>query len=341
MGLPVIVDIVIGLAFIYLLLSLLASEIQELIATLLQWRAKHLKDSIVNLFASDVYSNHSVEKAVQLTRQVYQHPLIRGINQESRGLISNFFRGLTWFSSRIYRFFIGKVEGEFGDQKSAPSYIPKEAFATALLEQLGTKHFVERLIEAKFSEFVESTNHKVRSLLHQDNKALEKYSAVEDKFAQIEDEFLEKKIDLESAIRSMSELLEAFLDTIDNSPENRAFENLSEWKGRFFGRREKRILSGTENTVLEEIIEPDEKRVIENAGLNPTLEEIVESIDKGSKTYHTYKERFKRYEQKRLDTVYGDLVSFENFLHGFLQGLLQEERHTVSGAAPFDMKRVA
>jgi hypothetical protein len=41
MSFPVIVDIAIGLAFIYLLLSLLASEIQELIATILQWRAKH------------------------------------------------------------------------------------------------------------------------------------------------------------------------------------------------------------------------------------------------------------------------------------------------------------
>lgn len=36
MGLPIIVEITIGLAFIYLILSLLASEIQELITTVLQ-----------------------------------------------------------------------------------------------------------------------------------------------------------------------------------------------------------------------------------------------------------------------------------------------------------------
>jgi hypothetical protein len=40
MNLPVIIDIIIGLVFIYLSLSLLASEIQELIATVLLWRAK-------------------------------------------------------------------------------------------------------------------------------------------------------------------------------------------------------------------------------------------------------------------------------------------------------------
>ena len=85
MSLPVIVDIAIGLAFIYLMLSLLASEIQELIATILQWRAKHLQDSIVNLFASDVNSTHSVEKANKLAKNVYRHPLIRGLNQESKG----------------------------------------------------------------------------------------------------------------------------------------------------------------------------------------------------------------------------------------------------------------
>jgi flagellar biosynthesis protein FliR len=46
MSLPLILDIAIGLIFIYLILSLLASEIQELIATLLQWRAKHFPIAI-------------------------------------------------------------------------------------------------------------------------------------------------------------------------------------------------------------------------------------------------------------------------------------------------------
>lgn len=43
---PAFFDILIGLTFIYLILSLLASEIQELIAAFLQFRAKHLKKSI-------------------------------------------------------------------------------------------------------------------------------------------------------------------------------------------------------------------------------------------------------------------------------------------------------
>ncbi len=51
MNLPFILNVLISVVFIYLILSLLASEIQELITTLLQWRAKHLKDSIESLIS--------------------------------------------------------------------------------------------------------------------------------------------------------------------------------------------------------------------------------------------------------------------------------------------------
>ena len=48
-SLPAIIDIAIGLIFIYLLLSLFAAEIQEFITSYLQWRAKHLKKSIYRM----------------------------------------------------------------------------------------------------------------------------------------------------------------------------------------------------------------------------------------------------------------------------------------------------
>jgi hypothetical protein len=46
MNFPAMLDVAIGLFFIYLTLCLLASGIQELIATLLEWRAKQLKEAI-------------------------------------------------------------------------------------------------------------------------------------------------------------------------------------------------------------------------------------------------------------------------------------------------------
>lgn len=53
MNLPFIVDVAIGLVLIYLILSVLASEIQEIFSTILQWRAAHLKKSIEILLMGD------------------------------------------------------------------------------------------------------------------------------------------------------------------------------------------------------------------------------------------------------------------------------------------------
>ena len=59
MNLPVILDIVIGLIFIYLSFSLLASEIQAILTTILQWRATHLKKSIEELISGQTYVNNN------------------------------------------------------------------------------------------------------------------------------------------------------------------------------------------------------------------------------------------------------------------------------------------
>lgn len=53
MNLPFVVDVAIGLVLIYLILSLLSSEIQEILSTILQWRAAHLKKSIEILLLGD------------------------------------------------------------------------------------------------------------------------------------------------------------------------------------------------------------------------------------------------------------------------------------------------
>lgn len=53
MNLSVLLNVAIGLILLYLVLSLIASEIQEIIAILLEWRAKHLKEAIAHLLASE------------------------------------------------------------------------------------------------------------------------------------------------------------------------------------------------------------------------------------------------------------------------------------------------
>ncbi|BAY45585.1 hypothetical protein SAMD00079811_31910 [Scytonema sp. HK-05] len=139
MNLPVIFDIAIGLVFIYLTLSLIASEIQELISTVLQWRAKHLKQSIELLMAggsqtgSEETGSEEIEKAVKLVKELYGDPIINTLNQQAKDGIEKGFRDVT---KTIH----SKVSKE---KQSAPSYIPSETFAITLLETLKIPQLIE------------------------------------------------------------------------------------------------------------------------------------------------------------------------------------------------------
>ncbi|MEH2459271.1 hypothetical protein [Nostoc sp.] len=127
MNLPVIVDITVGLVFIYLILSLLASEIQELIATFLQWRAKHLKNSIELLVAGGSETEESdITKARNLVQKLYNDPLINTLNQQAKEKVEKQFRENTKSSNKK----------ALGDKQSAPSYLPSETFAITLLDTL-------------------------------------------------------------------------------------------------------------------------------------------------------------------------------------------------------------
>ena len=68
-----ILDVAIGLFFLYLLLSLLASAIQEVIASLLDWRSKTLTKGLSDLLNDE-----------QLVAEFYAHPLIQSIHQGGR-----------------------------------------------------------------------------------------------------------------------------------------------------------------------------------------------------------------------------------------------------------------
>ena len=128
MNLPVVVDITLGLVFIYLILSLLASEIQELIATLLQWRAKHLKNSIELLLAGGSESENSdINNAKILVQKLYNDPLINTLNQQANEKVEKYLRE--------GRKNIGKNKA-LGEKESGPSYLPSETFAISLLDAL-------------------------------------------------------------------------------------------------------------------------------------------------------------------------------------------------------------
>ncbi len=127
MTLPVVVDITIGSVFIYLILSLLASEIQELITTCLQWRAKHLKNSIELLLAGGSETEESdITNARNLVQKLYNDPLINTLNQQAKEKIERQFRENPKSSNKK----------ALGEKQSGPSYLPSETFAITLLDTL-------------------------------------------------------------------------------------------------------------------------------------------------------------------------------------------------------------
>ncbi len=91
-----ILDVAIGLVFVYMLLSLLCSTINEQVITrILSLRAKTLEDGIKNMLA---------DPQGDLTKQVYENPLIKGLSQNA-----------------------------LSEKPRKPSYIPSDLFAQAVM----------------------------------------------------------------------------------------------------------------------------------------------------------------------------------------------------------------
>ena len=106
-----ILDVAIGMIFIYLLLSLITSAANEVIELGLKNRAADLERGIRELLDSGVDANKS-----PVVKAVYNHPLINGL-----------FEG-TYEDSGI-----GKA-GRFIRRTKLPSYIPARNFALAIMD---------------------------------------------------------------------------------------------------------------------------------------------------------------------------------------------------------------
>ncbi len=154
LSLSFILDIAIGLAFIYLILSLLASEIHELITTVLQWRAVHLKESIEGLLAdndSDAETNKSIRI---LANKIYENPLVKGMNQEAKGALPRLRHDITRFFRGIFSSF-GKHKVFATGQTSGPSYLSADTFISSLFDTLQIHTLTHLITKFRLKEFVE------------------------------------------------------------------------------------------------------------------------------------------------------------------------------------------
>ena len=208
MQLSPIVDIVIGLLFVYLTLSLLASEIQELIATLLQWRAAHLKQSIAQLLGGGSQSTVSgrapqrpgdSNRAEQLTERLYDSPTINSLNQEARGLLATGFRK----GFRVLCNLIGLSNPIFGQHTSAPSHIPPSSFADALLSSAKIPELIRTVSLRRFEQFTQDLGRQTRQLLQpqlSDSRLTQLLDRFEQRLRDITTDYRSGKFDLKISL---------------------------------------------------------------------------------------------------------------------------------------------
>lgn len=276
MTIPFILEIAIGLVFIYLTLSLLASEIQEIIGTLLQWRAEHLKRSIEVLIAANDEQNEDAARA--FADRLYKTPILRSLNQEATGPIAHFFRLINQAIGRIYRA-ITRTRNVFGDETSGPSYIPAETFARALLDNLQIEDLRKILLESRLGSFVEEKlllplNNMVNDLRASTaNEFLlnPEFRELERSLAQLIDDFKEKRTTLSETIDRLIYRLDEFTISAQATlPDN---HHLTET----FMRRLESLKRALASTTL------DKAALMKT--IQPGLSELIGIVDQNSPIY--------------------------------------------------------
>jgi hypothetical protein len=114
MNLGAIVEVAIGLIFVWIVLSLTIIQIQEWINVRLDKRARDMEEAIHEMLANP-----------NLKAQFYDHPVIRGLTSKKRKEPS---RIPAWF----YRYPIAR--GFTKELRKLPSYIPSQQFSLALFD---------------------------------------------------------------------------------------------------------------------------------------------------------------------------------------------------------------
>ncbi len=297
MNLPVIFDLALGLVFTYLILSLLASEIQELIATVLQWRAEHLKRSVEIFLAGDVEDSEKPH-VIELANSIYSHPLVKNINQEAKGFLAKLPRRLTWGIGSLYRSVKtarpggDKDETIFGEKKvSGPSYIPSDIFATTLMESLQLPTLVQTLTQSRIEKFKNDQLKKIQEVVDElksqtkndeaffpfVNSISDQFDETRCDFNQIVENFQNQKANLNTSVTRLGESLDRYIEVFQTDmPKQDLFEKALR-KIKFI---KKDIFADIEQAILL-------------GGLRPNINEVVETIRRGSGVYNELKEAVK------------------------------------------------
>lgn len=172
-------DIVIGLVFIYLLYSLYATVIMELIASILGLRARNLSYALRRMLMEEKdFEKAPLQGFFVRLLSTFSRLFGRAINQKNPGLFYKFFEQPT------IKFL---TSGGLGN---TPSYISAENFTKALIDAIkidnldaGALVAIEKgLLESKLAEENPQTQGHLLSLLKEANNDVEKFKILVEKW---------------------------------------------------------------------------------------------------------------------------------------------------------------
>lgn len=186
-----VLEVVIGLVFLYLSLSLVCSAVNEFYSALMSRRAAHLRDSLYLIF------NKDDPKGLAFLLEFFSHPLISGLSPSKRKLIATasapttvhpiahlpWYQRAVVFPARVVASFLASLAGwsgaargalrwivsairdpfgvggvmarlrsELADvARSTPNYIPDRAFSGAIFAVLASDSGATRRLQVELS----------------------------------------------------------------------------------------------------------------------------------------------------------------------------------------------
>ncbi|WP_071190603.1 hypothetical protein [Trichormus sp. NMC-1] len=331
MNLPVVLDIALGLIFIYLILSLLASEIQELIATVLQWRAIHLKKSIEILLAGDVKSSES-QDIIELVNRIYSNPFIKSINQEAKGFFSILPRKITWLiadTTRPLRKLIAKSpkgERTFNKEHSAPSYISADTFATTLIEELQLPKIIHGLTAVRLEKFKNQRLQEVETILTRSLRQIQltelsnyitqdindDFKNLKKEYTNIVADFKNNKLDIDTSVNQMKNSLEKYIDNFQANIDD-----------------ENKVLAETLRrlqTFCNHIFSSVEEAII-RGGLKPNINEIVQLMNTSTDVYKEMQTAIQDEDSPTYQTINELIESLPSVIKGNIETIAKRAQY--------------
>ncbi len=332
MSLPFLLDVAIGLVFLYLIISLIASEIQELLTTLLQWRAAHLRKSIENLLfgGEDTQNDQTVKDIV---KDLYDNPLIRNISQDSK-------EGIEAALRKIVRAIVtfGRKKKLTLTEGNEPSYIPSETFATTLLERLKLPQFVKKVTALNLQKFVENEiSSQIKGYIEDKKNQISNdvYKKIEADFSslksinkEINTNFIAEKATLLTSVNRLidelklySESSKSYLESTSSNEQPGA--SLNEQQNASIKRLVKQLKLLNKSLFYQNESYNSTKELIQR--LQPSLNQVLALIDievdkenkitKMSETFSSFKEEFKE------DSIANAYLAVEDDLKAIAQRL--------------------